>query len=133
MLKISTDPRLLNVPWMVESILGSYWGGHLESAQVSRAIANSLIFAAYDDGEQIGFIRVVTDHSCFSSITDAFVAQHRRNEGVGRAMMEAVVTHPSVAPTICILRSRDACALYRKFGFLRIELGGDVMQRNPRN
>jgi GNAT superfamily N-acetyltransferase len=130
---ISTDHELLDVSWMVRSIQSSYWGGVFPDEMLSRAIANSLVFGAYRDGKQIGFVRVLTDHGVFSSVTDVFVDEAHRGKGVGSALMKAVVEHESVAKTYCILRARpEAWLWYFKADFHVFDRKSGLMQRMPR-
>lgn len=131
---ISSDSALLNVGWMIESIQGSYWGGAFTGEALGRAIANSLVFAAYADGRQIGFVRVVTDHACFSSVTDVFVDEAYRGKGIGSALMKAAVEHPSVGPTYSILRARESAWLFyfRCADFHVMDRRNGIMQRMPR-
>lgn len=129
--RISTARDEMNMHWVISTLRASYWGGHLRPIDIMRACDNSLCFSAYSDlhGEQIGLLRVITDHACVSSITDMIVDEKERGRGVGRALLETALAHPWVKPTICVLASRDARGLYAKFGFRCI--GGDVMTRDP--
>lgn len=97
----------------------AYWSPGVTRATVDTAIDHSLCFGAYDDdGSQIGFTRVVTDHATFAWICDVFVLAHARGRGVGKALIAAAVTHPSVS---CVRRvmlaTEDAHGLYEQFGF----------------
>lgn len=133
-ISISNDKWRLDLPWVCKSLKESYWGGHLSDSQIITAIANSLCFGVYEiipnafKAKQIGFARVVTDHACFSSVTDVIIDEAYRGRGYGTTLMQAVVAHPSVAGTISILASRDARALYAKVGYSPTNF---VMQRNP--
>lgn len=131
---ISTDPSKLDVPWICASIRGSYWGETYCDAQLRAALAKSLVFGAYQDGRQIGFVRLVTDHNIFSSVTDVFVDEARRGKGVGSALMEAVVEHESVKGTYCILRARPAAWLwyFRVADFHVMDRVHGILQRMPR-
>jgi len=97
----------------------AYWSPGVSRETVDTAIDHSLCFGAYgDDGSQIGFTRVVTDHATFAWICDVFVVPQARGQGVGKALIAAVVAHPSVA---CVRRvmlaTEDAHGLYEQFGF----------------
>jgi len=131
---VSTDPSQLNIPIMVEWILGSYWGKWQDVERIVHSFKSSLFFGLYipvnhGPQPQIGFCRVVTDHATFSSITDMYVAEAFRGKGLGTHLLAEVVKHPSVGDTICIIASRDAQSWYKKFGWHRV--GGDVMKRDP--
>lgn len=129
---ISTDRERLDVAWIVHSVLGSYWGGWLGGGQVRAALDGSLVFGAYADGQQIGFVRCVTDGAIFSSVTDVFVDEAHRNKGVGSQLMREVVAHPSITGTICILAARPgAWSWYEGFGFVVVDRASGIMQRQP--
>lgn len=127
---ISARRSHLDMRWIIAALQSSYWGGHLTPQQIMRACDKSLCFGAYVDDHQIGLCRVITDQAMNSAITDMIVQPELRRMGVGSALVEAVVTHPWVRPTICVLASRDARPFYSRFGFR--EVGGDVMLRDPR-
>ncbi len=129
-IRLSENREEMDDRWVISEIRSSYWGEWMTPIQIMRALDHSLCFGAFIDTRQIGFARVVTDRSTFSSITDMLVGERFRRQGVGRRLMLAVTAHRWVAPTICTLASRDARGFYAKFGF--VEIGGDVMKRAPR-
>lgn len=131
--EISTDAGRLDHAWVAVELMDSYWGKWLKPDQISAAIGASLCFGLYRKRgswitAQIGFARVVTDGAIFSSVMDVVIDKRFRRQGYGSVLMEAVVAHPKVSPTICILSTRGAGAFYERFGFAR---GPDVMLRNP--
>lgn len=129
---VSTDQARLELGWIVTQIQGSYWGAHMASETICGAVANSLCFGAYADNRQVGMVRVVTDHGIFSSITDAIVEEGLRGQGVGTALMRAVIEHPSVAGTYCVLRSRpENQRFYSRFNFQLFDERHGLMHRGP--
>lgn len=132
---VSCDSGRLDVPWIIRSIRGSYWGGSYPDGQIRQALRGSLCFGAYAlNGQQIGFVRVVSDGAIFSSICDVFVQEECRGKGVGTALMTTVIAHPSVAGTLCILRARPAAAMwyYKNFDFQLLDPVHGIMQRQPK-
>lgn len=123
------DPDKI-VRWILEEC---YWGAGKTETQIRNALKNSTIFGLYALSDQpmiqVGFARVISDHHTTSVITDCFVDKKYRGLGFGRALMEAVTAHPSVARTICVLATREAAGFYVKFGFR--DVVGTCMQRNP--
>lgn len=97
----------------------AYWSPGVSREMVDRAIDHSLCFGAYDeDGSQIGFARVVTDHATFAWVCDVFVVEQARGRGVGKALVGAIVEHPSVRDVRrIVLATEDAHGLYEQFGF----------------
>ncbi len=129
--RIYTDPSCLNHDWLFRTLSASYWGGHYTKAQILRAIDHSIVFGAYleDPIRQIGFARAVSDRAICSIINDVIVDPGWRKMGVGTSLIQAMVEHPAIAPTICILKTRYANGLYSKFGFVS---AGDFLKRDPR-
>jgi GNAT superfamily N-acetyltransferase len=128
--------RPQHLEWLGRNLRQQYWGGWLKDPQIERALKNSMCFWVIErdedgwvNGDPLGFARVVSDATVFSTILDVFIVPERRGLGLGKQLIRTVVAHPSVAKTICVLESRDAKPLYAKFGF--VHRGGDVMQRNP--
>jgi hypothetical protein len=72
--EIDTDKDRLDIG-LIHHFLSecSHWARGIPRDVLERAIANSLCFGLYRDGEQIGFARVVTDEATFAYLTDVFV------------------------------------------------------------
>jgi ribosomal protein S18 acetylase RimI-like enzyme len=67
---------------------------------------------------------VLTDEGRFAYLCDVFVEQTLRGQGIGKALVEVVLSHPSVRDAKrCVLGTRDAHGLYERFGFVRTEPG----------
>lgn len=118
-LEISTDRQRLDVAVIHEFLSErSYWaqGRPLEVTQ--RAIEHSLCFGAYAEGQQIAFARVVTDYATFAWLADVFVVEAYRGQGVGKALLKAVLDHPDLQQMRrTVLATRDAHTLYSQFDF----------------
>ena len=128
---VSTDDKLLDLEWIVERLTRhTYWGAWLTGPQLKRAFENSVCFGLYlvttEGRKQVGFARVVSDLSTFSSVMDVFIEETLRHKGLGTLLMEHVVAHPSVRGTICIMSTKDAAQFYERFGFSPC---GGVMKR----
>ncbi len=89
---------------------------------VRRSVENSLCFGVYSDEEQVGFARVVTGRATFAYLADVFVLEAHRGRGLGKWMMEVIISHPRLQGfRRWMLATRDAHALYRRFGFAELE------------
>jgi GNAT superfamily N-acetyltransferase len=96
----------------------SHWACGMPRSLLERAIANSLCFGLYRDGEQIGFARVVSDEATYAYVSDVFVVAAHRNAGLGRFLIEAVLAYePLQGLRLWQLVTRDAASLYRRCGF----------------
>ena len=119
-IRISTDPADIDFA-VVHGFLGreAYWCRGVPEATLRKAITHSLCFSALaDDGAQVGFARVVTDRATFAYLCDVFVIEAARGDGVGKALIAAVMAHPDLQGLRRFsLATADAHALYARHGF----------------
>ncbi|MEJ2041927.1 MAG: hypothetical protein P8X74_12270 [Reinekea sp.] len=57
-------------------------GKRYSGGSVRTSIENSVCFAAFWQGEQIGFARVITDCATFAYLADVFVLEGYNGHGV---------------------------------------------------
>ncbi len=115
---ISTDPARLQVD-VIHHFLSveSYWARGRSLETVQTAIQHSLCFGVYTEDRQVGFARVVTDYATFAWLCDVFILESARGHGLGKWLIETVVTHPAMVPLRrMLLATRDAHELYRHYG-----------------
>jgi GNAT superfamily N-acetyltransferase len=120
---ISTDPERLDLDAIFAYLSGeSYWARGRPRSQIVAGIENSIPFGVYLDGEQVGFARIVTDYATFGWLADVYVLAAHRGQGLGKALIEAVIQHPEVAalPRI-VLATADAHTLYERYGFRSLQ------------
>lgn len=116
---ISSDPARLDLQ-AIHSFLSqeSYWAKDIPLARVGRALANSICIGAYQNGQQVGLVRVVSDRATYAYITDVYVEQALRGQGIARRMLEAARQHPDLQGLRRWgLITRDAHELYLQQGF----------------
>lgn len=97
----------------------TYWGVRRPPHVVAKMLEHSLAFVLLHDQVQIGFGRVVTDYAVFSWIADIVIDSPYRGKGLGKWMMSCIAEHPKIRHTQMVLQTRDAHALYEKYGFGR--------------
>ena len=115
---ITTDPATFNLDVLHSYLTRSYWRRGVPKDHVAKAINHSLGFGLFDEDEQIGFARVVTDYADFAYLSDVFVLEAYRGQGLGTWLIECVLACPILQGLGRIaLDTRDAQGLYRKFGF----------------
>jgi threonine aldolase len=115
---ITTDPARFDIDAIFEFLTASYWSPGISRDLVEQGIANSLAFGLMtDDGEQVGFTRLVTDYATFAWLCDVFVLEPHRGRGLGKWLVETAIGHPDVAGLRFLLATYDAHGLYEQFGF----------------
>ena len=115
---VTTDPSRLDLDVIHGFLASSYWAKGIPREVVERAVRHSLCFGAFEGGRQVGFTRVITDFATHAYVSDVFVLPSHRGRGVGTRLMAAVMAHPDLQGLRrWTLFTRDAHALYRKFGF----------------
>ena len=73
---------------------------------------------AYQDGEQLGYARAITDHATFAWIADVWVDESVRAKGLGQEMVNWFIDHPDYAGIRRFaLVTADAHGVYEKLGF----------------
>ena len=70
---ISTDKKLLNIPYIHKFISESYWAKGRSPETVDTCVHHSLNFGVYSEQTQIGYARVVNDYAVFAYIMDLFI------------------------------------------------------------
>ncbi|MFL6468492.1 MAG: GNAT family N-acetyltransferase [Pyrinomonadaceae bacterium] len=120
---MSTDRARLNID-VIHRFLSneSYWAQNRTLEQTKTAIENSVCFGLYQGSEQIGFARVVSDKATFAYIGDVFVLDEFRGQGLGKILMEAMLSHPELQGLRrWVLATKDAHGLYEQFGFSELK------------
>jgi len=130
---VSTDPARLDLAmvqrWIADE---SYWARGVPLEVVRRAAAGSLNFGLYGPGGQVGYARAVTDSATFAWLADVFVLAPHRGCGLGRWLIECVMTCPELQDLRSyLLATTDAHGLYRRFGFEEPEAGRIMRKSDP--
>jgi GNAT superfamily N-acetyltransferase len=131
--EITCDKARLDIGAIHNFLSHSHWSPGIPRAVVERAIDNSLCFGVLSHGQQVGFARVVTDEATFAWLTDVYVLPAHRGKGLARRLMEQIIQHPHLQGLRrMLLATRDADALYAKFGFRPLAAPDRMMEvRNP--
>jgi len=119
---ISTDRKRLDLDVIHEFLTECYWAKGIPREIVARSIENSLCFGVYEEHQQIGFARVISDFATYAYIGDVFVIESHREQGIGNWLMKCVMEHPSLQNLRrWSLVTRDAHGLYAQFGFTPLQ------------
>ena len=116
---ISTNKTRLDLSAVHAYLTRSYWSPGIPRAVVEKAVAGSLCFGLFSErGNQVGFARAITDGATFAYLADVYVLEEHRGKGLGKWIVETILTHPSLQGLRRILlATRDAHSLYAQFGF----------------
>jgi GNAT superfamily N-acetyltransferase len=116
--EISTDPTRLDRGLIHHVLDGTYWAAGIPRETLDQAIDHSSCFGVYEDGRQIAFARVVTDHATFAWLADVFVVESHRGRGVGRWLIAAIMKDSRwTRLRRWMLATLDAHGLYEAYGF----------------
>ena len=119
---ISDDKNLLQIDRICALLKTSYWAGERSREAIERSIEHSLCFGVYQNGEQVGFARCVTDYATMYWLADVILDERVRGQGLGKAMVDLIVSHELLQGLVGILATRDAQGLYQRFGFEPIDV-----------
>jgi GNAT superfamily N-acetyltransferase len=126
---ISTDATRLDLAVIHDFLSTSYWAAGVPEDVVRRSVENSLVFGVYRGEEQVGFARVVTDYATFAYLADVFVLEAHRGRGLGKWLIEIVLSHPDLRGLRrWMLATGDAHELYRKYGFAELARAETFME-----
>jgi GNAT superfamily N-acetyltransferase len=97
----------------------AYWALGRTREVVDETIDGAArVVGLYHDGEQVGFVRVVSDRHTVAYVADVYVLPEHRGRGLGAEMFRfAVLEGPFANVRKWGLHTRDAHELYRRFGF----------------
>jgi uncharacterized protein len=117
----SSDPSRIDFDWVHQALANeSYWARDVERSALETSWRNSLVFGAYSAGRQVACARVLTDFSRMAYLADVFVDTSYRGRGYGGHLLRFVLTHPAIAKCErVVLGTKDAQALYARFGFIQ--------------
>jgi len=93
---ISTNPGLLDIDMIHDFVSQSYWARGIPEELVVKSIRHSFCFGLYDQGKQVGFARLITDFATEAEICETFVLEPYRGRGLGKWLMECVISCPSL-------------------------------------
>ncbi len=130
-IEIDCDPSRLDIDLIHRFLAASYWARDIPRSVVERSIAHSIVFGVYDGGTQVGFARVISDHTTFAYLADVFIVDSHRGRGLSKQLMDAVMQHPELQGLRrWLLATRDAHGLYERSGFRALAAPDRFMERH---
>ena len=131
---VTCDPAKLDRAVIAEFLASSYWAKGIPRAIVDKSLESSLCFALLDGDRQVGFARVISDRATIAYLGDVFVLPEYRGKGLGKWLMECVMSHPDLQGLRrWVLATLDAHGLYEQFGFTPLKNPGRFMERHNAN
>jgi GNAT superfamily N-acetyltransferase len=96
----------------------AYWSKDIPRAVVEKAAQNSICFGVYHHGLQVAYGRIVSDYATFAWLSDIYVENEFRGQGVSKQLVEFMMAEPAMQNLrrVC-LATKDAHSLYTRFGF----------------
>lgn len=97
----------------------TYWADQRSEEQVCKSMQHSRCYGVVlsDTQELVGFARVISDFATTYYLCDVIVDEKYRNNGFGRALVSYIEDSPEYQGLRGILITRDAHALYERFGY----------------
>ena len=97
----------------------TYWADKRSEDQVRKSMQHSACYGVYLESEQklVGFARVISDFATTYYLCDVIIDEGYRNNGLGEALVSHIENAPEYQGLRGILITRDAHALYEKFGY----------------
>lgn len=115
---ISTDKSRLDIEAVKQLLKQSYWANTRPVERILKSIENSICYGIYKNNEQVGFGRVVTDFSTVFYLCDIIIDEKHRGRGLGKMLMEHIMSNKELEGLKGILATEDAHGLYEKYGFV---------------
>ncbi len=130
MITVSKDKTKLDVPFIQNFLKDVYWSAGRTMEEVQTTIDSSFCFGIYENDNQIGFCRVITDYVVFAYVMDVFIDEKHRGKGYSSLLINAMMTEPELHQVkIWRLATSDAHFLYKKFGFSALAHPEKMMEK----
>lgn len=114
---ISDNKELLDVEVIKGFLSRSYWANKRPEERTLRSIENSVCYGVYEGRKQVGYARVVTDHATMYYLCDVFIDEDYRGMGIGKKLVESVITSDDYKDLVGLLGTKDAHELYKQYDF----------------
>jgi len=116
--ELDDDPERIDREAVHAYLARSYWAEGRPRDMQDALIANAFrVVGLYNNGQQVGFARAISDGHVQSYLADVYVLEEHRGRGLGVELVRFSVDEGSLAKTKWYLHTLDAHDLYRKFGF----------------
>lgn len=104
---------------MLALLQQTYWAERCPAGAVENMIQHSVCISLFEREDQIDFGPAVADYTVFSWLADIVIDPAYRECGLGKWLVSRILEHPDLRATQFVVQTRDAHALYERFGFSR--------------
>ena len=126
---ITSDLTLFDMHFVCSS-LQNEWRKNASRESITLSFENSLCFGLFNNSQQIGFVRVISDYTFATWVFDLFVAKDYRGKGLGAWLMESVAQHPDLISTRLVLdATAEAEHFYASIKFTPMKRGMSLPAR----
>ena len=117
--KIIDGIEKMNLEDIVRLLRMTYWADKRTLEQIDKSTRNSSCYGIYIEAEEklVGFARVISDYATSYYLCDVVIDNDYRHKGLGTALISYIVQLPQYEGLRGILITKDAHALYKKFGY----------------
>ncbi len=121
----------MSVEEVVRLLRMTYWADRRPAERVETSMRHSSCYGVRLGGEKelVAFARVISDYATTYYLCDVVVDEKYRGRGLGTALISYIDALPAYAGLRGVLITRDAHALYEKFGYE--VLNGRAMAKAP--
>lgn len=125
------------LPELMALFAGQWWTQGRQADDLAAMLDHTDLIATVSDsqtGELLGFARVITDFTYVAVLLDVIVAESSRGNGLGAKLVDALVTHPTLAAVESLELScqQQLEGFYARWGFTS-RVGGSRLMRRTSN
>lgn len=117
--KIIDGAEEMKLEEIVRLLKMTYWADRRPVEQIEASLRNSACYGVYlEEAEKlVGFARVISDWATTYYLCDVIIDTDYQHRGLGTALVSYIENLPVYAGLRGILITRDAQALYERFGY----------------
>ena len=117
--KIIDGIEKMSLEDIVRLLKMTYWADKRTVEQIDKFIHNSSCYGVYIEAERklVGFARVISDYATTYYLCDVIIDNDYQHNRFGTALVSYIEQLPQYEGLRGILITRDAHALYKKFGY----------------
>ena len=117
--RIVDDLDKMKLEDIVRLLRMTYWADKRPVEIIEKSVRNSSCYGLYLEGTDklVGFARVISDHATAYYLCDVIIDKEYQRKGLGTALISYINSLPDFSGLRGFLITRNAHALYRKFGY----------------